>query len=92
MSSHVHCNTTLNFMIKDLRVTVIMGKCLSSKEAQPHICLSKKTIFKHFVFYNSLKWFPNGVAEPLQTYLKFLLFIIEQWAKYSTLRKKGKRH
>jgi len=40
MSSHVHFYTTLNLMIKDLRVTVIMGKCLNSKEAQSHICLS----------------------------------------------------
>jgi len=31
-------------MIKDLRVTVIMGKCLSSKETQPHICLSENNL------------------------------------------------
>ena len=75
MSSHVHFYTTLNLMIKDLRVTVIMGKCLNSKEAQS-LSVYLKTILKHFAFFNGLKWFPNGVAEPLQTYLKFLLFNI----------------
>ena len=83
------CTSTLP--IKDLGVTVIMVKCLRSKEAQSHD-VYPETILKYFVFYNGLKWFPNGVAEPLQTYLKFLLLIIEQWTKYDTLRKKANCH
>ena len=34
--------------------------------------------FLKLFFFNDLKWFPNGVAEPLQTYLNYILFIIEQ--------------